>query len=391
MTTLADAVWAILVAAAELYADSPTGARVLDEHIARFGEPLRIAVVGPARSGKSTMVGALRAEPGPVTYLDDGPERDADALLYLSRDVAGPGLAALRRPDPIHTILVLSRADEVDGGRVDALTTARQLARRYRREAPVRAACQSVVAVSGLLGLAGSTLREPEYAALRALAARPRVELDEHLLSADRFTGAGLPVDLDRAVRAGLLARFGLPGVRLAVTLVRTGDASREVLAAELIRRSGLTELRESVARLFLDRCEVLKARAALQALGALVRAEPRPGARRLLMDLDRATANAHDFRELRLLAALRSGRTTLPPWLDHEARRLLGGAGTAIGDRLAASAEPSEAELWALGADALARWREQTENVAFSEDQRRAARLVVRSCEGLLTELASG
>jgi hypothetical protein len=42
------------------------------------------------------------------------------------------------------------------------------------------------------------------------------------------------------------------------------------------------------------------------------------------------------------------------------------------------------------MGTDALTRWREQMENPAFTEDQRRAARLVVRTCEGLLADLSS-
>ncbi|HKT04665.1 MAG TPA: hypothetical protein VJT31_34545, partial [Rugosimonospora sp.] len=287
------------------------------------------------------------------------------------------------------TMLVLSRADEVGGGRIDALTSARQLARRLRREPQVRAVCQTVVALAGQLAVAGRTLREPECDALCALAGRPRDELAGYLLSADRFAGTGFPVPLDPQVRVDLLARFGLAGVRLASTLLRTGAAMPSSLAGELVRRSGLDELRECMNELFLDRREVLKARSALLALGTVVREDPRPGARRLLMDLDRALANAHDFQELRLLAALRTGHTALPPGLDAEARRLLGAAGTGVSARLGLAHEPTEQELWSLGADALARWREQTENPALREDQRRAARIVVRSCEGLLTELA--
>ena len=80
--------------------------------------------------------------------------------------------------------------------------------------------------------------------------------------------------------------------------------------------------------------------------------------------------AGAHDFRELRLLAALRSGLVSLPPSLAVDARRLAGAHGTSAAAR-----------------DALRRWRPAVEDVALTAAQRRAAAVVVRTCEGLLAE----
>lgn len=404
-----DAVWGILTDALDLYRHSPRATAWLQGQLDRFDEPLRVAVVGPAGSGKTTLTNALEPTRAlrHLTLVDPPPADDpgaveqvrqeADAILYVTPHVPEPDLDALRAgPDgevagagPVDTILVLSRADEIGGGRIDALGTARLLARRYGQRLAVQRLCQTVVALSGLVAHAGRTLRDAEYAALAGLAARPRAELDEHLLSVDRFTHPRFPVPLDVEVRAGLLDRFGLFGVRLAITLVRTGATAPAALSTQLVQRSGLPDLRESVSQLFVERRHLLRARSALVALESVVRREPHPGARRLAVDLERALACAHDLRELRLLGALRSGRIRLPAELDEEARRLIGASGTAVGARLDLAGDATGAEAWAVAADAVRRWRDEAEQPRYRQDQRRAALTVVRSCEGVLTDLA--
>jgi hypothetical protein len=322
--------------------------------------------------------------------------RDADAVLYLTRDGRGTDLrflaatqdGAVARAAPVNVLLVLSRADEVGGGRIDALLAARQLARRHHRDHHIGSLCIGVVALGGLVALAGRVLSEPDFAALSTLAAAPRTELESHLLSTDRFTGAEFPVPVDVAARRALLDRLGIFGVRLATTLIRTGTNTRAGLAAELVRRSGLTELREVVGRCFMDRGDALKARSALAALESVLRAEPRPGSEKLLADLEHTLAGAHDFRELRLLAALQGQRIKFGGDLDAEARRLVGENGTGAAARLGVDHRVTAAGLWELCTEALRRWQEQVEEPLLSLEQRRAARIVVRSCEGILHTL---
>ncbi|GAA4680731.1 hypothetical protein [Phytohabitans rumicis] len=322
--------------------------------------------------------------------------RDADAILYLTRDGRGTDLRFLEvaqdgtvaRAAPVNVILVLSRADEIGGGRIDALLAAKQLARKHHRDHQVGGLCLGVVALGGLVALAGRVLTDAEFAALSTLAGAPRAELDSHLLSTDRFAGADFPAPVDVATRRALLDRLGIFGVRLATTLIRTGTDTRAALAAELVRRSGLTDLREAVSRCFVDRAGALKARSALATLEAVLRAEPRPGADKLLADLEHVLANAHDFRELRLLGALQGHRIRLDKPLEAEARRLIGENGTGTAARLGVDQRATATELWELSSDALYRWQEQTEDPLLSLEQRRAAGVVVRSCEGILHAL---
>jgi hypothetical protein len=361
-----------------------------------------IVVDWPTRTLRHTIlidtpaVGASNAATPAGQSIMDRVAREADAVLYLARRAPGTELNALRlapetpvsRFAPVNTILVLSRADEVGGGRVDALLAAKQIARRHRRDVRMRALCQNVIAVAGLMAEAGRTMREPQYAALAPLAAIERSQLDELLLSTDRFLGASDTV-ATLAVRQDLLNRLGIVGVRLATTLIRQGCGDLGALASQLMRRSGLAELRESIRQLFVERRGLLKARSALLALEFVLGAEPRPGSDRLAAELERTVAGAHEFRELRLMAALRSGRTRLPSALETEAQRLIGMEGTDVSTRLAADEQATGAQLWTLGTQALDRWLEHAENPLFSHAQQGAARTVVRSCEGMLAELA--
>lgn len=481
---LDEAVWGLLHQALELYRDDPRATGHLRHQLARLEQPLRVALAGPWRAGKSTLLNAMMGEEvapvvgadgsGVFTWYEDGPQprataysanhppqelamvksatgmrvdlvgwragelrdivvrwptralrqvtlldtpaitgpaehgrspvmdrvlRDADAVLYLTRDGRGTDLrvlesgrdSAVGQAAPINTIMVLARSDETGGGKIDALLTARQLARRQQRDPRVNALSVTVVACSGLIGLAGRVLSESDFAALAQLATVPRPQLEGYLLSADRFLRSELPVPLDAEVRAGLLDRLGLFGVRLATTLVRTGCDSRAALSGELIRRSGLAELRESVNRFFVDRRDTLKSRSALAAVEALLRAEPGRGTAELLANVEQILAGAHEFRELRLLAALRDTRLGFDAEVAAEARRLVGGDGVGLAARLGVEHDAGVRRLWEAAAEAQWRWRDRAEDPLLRLAQRRGAQVVVRSCEGMLAELAEG
>ncbi|SBV28180.1 Dynamin family protein [Micromonospora krabiensis] len=481
---LDEAVWSLLHQALQLYRDDPRASGHLRRQLARLEQPLRIAVAGPWRAGKSTLLNALMGEEvAPVagadgsavfTWYEDGPQprataygashppqelamvrsatgmrvdlvgwragelsdivvrwptralrqvtlidtpavgapdeqgrspvmdrvlREADAVLYLTRDGRGTDLrvlesareSAVGQAAPVNVIMVRSRVDETGGGKIDALLTARQLARRQHRDPRANALCVGVVSCSGLIGLAGRVLSESDFAALAQLAVVPRAELEAYLLSADRFLRGELPVPVDAEVRAGLLDRLGLFGVRLATTLVRTGNGSRAVLSAELIRRSGLAELRETVSRFFVDRRDTLKSRSALAAVEDLLRAEPGPGTAELLAAVEQILAGAHEFQELRLLAALRDTRLGFDAELAAEARRLVGGDGVGLATRLGVEHDAGVQRLWQVAAEAQWRWRDRAEDPLLRLAQRRGAQVVVRSCEGMLAELAEG
>jgi hypothetical protein len=334
-----------------------------------------------------------------TAFLTPGEDQvtPADAVLYLMRHLHASDINFLEafhdeefsQATPVNAVAVLSRADEVGVGRIDSMASAQRIAARYRLDPKVRRLAQTVVPVAGLLAQSGATLREAEYKALDAIASAPRDDAEALFLSADRFVQAETHIPLTSMEREHLLDRFGLFGVRLAVALIRQGAASTATaLSTELVRRSGLVELRDVLLSQFAQRRDVLKARSALLALESVLQEFPTASREALSSELERITAAAHEFAEIRLLNALRAGGIKIKPAEASEMERLLGAEGGSIHTRLGLTPEADVSEVRRALSNAIGRWQRRAESPMSSREVADAARVVIRSCEGLLVTL---
>jgi hypothetical protein len=324
----------------------------------------------------------------------DDEETPADAVLYLMKHLHTNDLEFLRafqdvevsRPNPINAIGILSRADEIGVGRIDSMASARRIAERLATDVNVRRVVQTVVPVAGLLAETAATLTEAEVARLRRIGDRTPREVEDLLLSADRFLTIMPELGLTELERAELLRRFGLFGIRLASTLLRRGMATTATeLARELAERSGMRELRDTLRSLFLDRRDVLKSRSALLALDSLARAHPVSESSALLAEVEEIVASAHPFNELRVLSAVRAGWVAGKAEVIAELERLVGGSGASNATRLQLPPDADEGAVRAAAADALARWQRRAESPMTDHHLAVASRVVIRSCEGIL------
>ncbi|WP_433600059.1 dynamin family protein [Nocardia sp. CA-135953] len=323
----------------------------------------------------------------------------ADAVVYLLRrlddadvrflEQVGVGTAGAQDiSGPLGVIGVVSRADEIGAGRIDALHSARDVAARFAGELERMGLCQAVIPVAGLLAFAAATLRQQEFTAFEALARVPVDELSAALLSADRFARPDIPLPVPPELRAQLAARFGLFGIRTAVTLIRLGVRDSATLAAELTNRSGVDELRSVLDVQFGQRADQLKAHSALTALARVLNAYPGTPADQLLPRVRTLLADVHGFAELRLLGRLRTDELALPAPDLAELHRLIGGSGVAPHLRLGLpfGADPAVQRAEAMAA--VRKWRARARHPLADQFTTTACLTAARSAEGTLSLL---
>lgn len=348
--------------------------------------------------GIASVSGSTSARSIEFLTPSDAPS-EADAIVYLLRHLHAADLTFLEafrdagagRSGTVNALAVLSRADEIGAGRIDALMSARTVAERYRREGSLRALALGVQPVAGLLAQSARTLREAEFAAFAELARLDRDARDRLLVSVDRFVRPSEEIGISSELRRSLLERYGLFGIRLACVLVRGGVRDSTALSAELARHSGLEPLLRSLADQFQSRGEVLKARTALLGVEGLLRERPRPGTERLTAQLERISASSHGFAELRLLSEARTVGLGLPRERAEEAERLVGGAGPGAAARLGLPENAAAEDIEGAAVAALRRWRTLAENPLTARAVAEVCRVVARSCEGVIAEVRSG
>ncbi len=480
---------ALLAAARRLYEDDPAAVAVLDQLSARLEEPLRLAVAGIVKAGKSTLLNAVLGEqiaptdtgectrvvtwyryadtpaitlhprqgkprrlpvarsngklvldlgglaPEDVERIDIAwPSRilrslilvDTPGIASLSQDLSAKSAAFLTPEDApssadaiiyllrhlhpadvkfleafrdtaagasrtVNAVAVLSRADEIGSGRIDSLLSARKVAARYEAQGSLSSLALGVLPVAGLLAEGARTLREDEFAAFQALAQLERADRERLLVSADRFVRAEGLASPDETTRRRLLTRFGIFGVRLAISMIRAGAADSAELTERLVEYSGLNELSEFVRLHFGARTDALKVRAVLDGLDQLLRERPHEDATRILGGIERIQATAHSLRELSLLSQARVAGLPLPADSAGAAVRIAGGDGIGAAARLGLPADAGPQLMRESVGRELDRWRALSHSPLTERAGVEVCRVVIRSLEAVASDLGAG
>jgi len=341
----------------------------------------------PGMASVSTEVGERTVE----FVAPEGGVTVADAFVYLLRSLHAHDVEFLRTlgdrsggETSIGSIAVLSRADELGAGRLNAMAVANKAVDRLRDDPTLEAACETVVPVAGLLALAGQSLRQSEFTNLKKVAALPPDRLAALMVSTDRFISAeadDLPSPRDRT---DLVHRLGMFGIRLALAVIQMGVTDATTLADELVRHSGLDELKRVIDVHCRRRHPQLKAHAVLLGLQQLFADHPVPEAVQLAEAIDELLADPHPFQEMKLLGRVSSTRITLRSDDRAEMERLLGGSGTTAAERLGV-----EDDLRQHALAALWKWRDYAANPLLDPDTAEACRVTARTCEWIVADLS--
>jgi hypothetical protein len=153
-------------------------------------------------------------------------------------------------------------------------------------------------------------------------------------------------------------------------------------MAERLLAASGLPALRTEIADRFTHRRDLLKAR---HSLFVAQRVAVSLGDTALIAEVERILDGAHEFAELRVLNALRRGAITLDEGRHASARRLLGEEGMLGTQRAGVSGDSDPDAVVASLTGQLAMWQSQAEHPLATPDTAAAARVLTRTCEGLI------
>lgn len=321
----------------------------------------------------------------------------ADAVVYLLRSLHEADIEYMRAMQErtrhgnasMGAVAVLSRADELGSSRLTAMFTINQAVERLRNHPDLQGTCETIVPVAGLMGTGAMTLRQADFVFLRDLAARSAQETEALLMSAERFIAARDEWLPSERVRLDVVDRFGLYGVRIAVAVIRGGIDNADDLAAELLRRSGLEELRRVIDVHFTQRQDELKAHAVVLALHRLVRQHPVVGGESIVLAAEEHMARSHTFTEMQLLGRIASGKLDLSEEQLSELERLVGGRGATPAMRLGFDdEEPGRQKLLDSAITHLSRWRTLRNNPLLDRETFRACAIAERSCEALIVPL---
>jgi hypothetical protein len=309
---------------------------------------------------------------------DEGNTTEADAVLYLMRHVHQRDVAFLESfmdrtitlGTPLNAIGLLSRADEIGAGRLDAMVSAARIAGRYRQEPQLRQLVAHVLPTAALLAETAATAREDEVALLRRLALEVADDRERELATVDRIR-ASATTSLSEGEREHLLARFGLFGLRVGVEQFAVdANTPTSKLVDHLYALSGIGEVRRRIDAEFVPQAAVLKARTSLTSLHRigheLLPAHHALG-ERLLAEVERVETSALEFTRLRALHLVSSGLAGVGPADAEQVRQLV--------------MSPAEVDRGSALAG-IDRWRTKMESTLMSAPAAELGQLLVRLYE---------
>ncbi len=369
---------------------APAISRMVDELVVRWPSSRLKNFTFVDTPGYDSLAPEVGDRSARVLVPQDGRTR-IDAMLFLMRHAHtrdADFLEAFRDSQasgsPVNALAVLSHADTVGAGRLDAMESALRIARRYANDQRIRSFVSSVLPACGLLAETSVTLTQSEHAAMKTVANEPQERLQRMLLSADGFC-EDADARLTRELREQLMSRLGMFGVRRAVSMLAAGEAdTAAALAGQLRSASNVQELESLLERCFGARSQRLIARSVLNELRSIAAITSAGVAIRDLVE--EAEAAMHELAEVDLLERALLGEAGFGPKDLAEIERLTQESDPRI--RLGVSGMTNLEDALGEAVRAIERWRLRGADPMLSESAKVACHVAARSYEGIYAEL---
>jgi hypothetical protein len=331
---------------------------------------------------------------------------DADAVLYLFSQGLGKGdtetVAAFQgalsgNTTPINAIGVLTKVDiyATDPKIEDPLAAGQQVATRLCQKPEVNNLFYTIYPICGLLAQGVQTLSDRHWQILTQLAQLPEPRFARLSRYVPKFL-AEYPIEdvpVSQADRTEIYQQLGLYGITQAYQLLASGIDSQEQLKSELLKKTGIIELRQLIISHFGHRAFLIKLSKVLQDIAvAYFQHRARLPKESLVIfeavtsKFDALQAKEHVFQELNILRSYYEGKLDFDAAEQRQLLEVTGEYGTICSDRLGLSKQTSIEEMLTVAQTRMHYWNQRANDYLGSDRNTiAAAKILTRSYEQIL------
>lgn len=348
----------------------------------------------------------LQLHGGELTNITQQEAANADAVLYLFSQGLSEGDAETVRAfqgslagnaTPINAIGVLTKVDiyATDPNISDPMAAGRLIASRLCQNAQVSRLFYTIYPICGLLAEGAQTLTDEHFEILSVLSKLPEKRFVRLSRYVPKFLAEYEPEDipLSQEQRALLHGQLGLYGIIQAYYLLNSGIEDREQLIAELIKKTGIPELRQLILSHFDHRAFSIKLAKVLQDISAAYfqQRQHLQGEFRLILEtitgqFDSLQAQAHCLRELEVLRSYYDRQLNFDEREQQQLLEVTGEFGTLCGDRLGLGERATVDEMLTVSEERMRYWNQRANDTLGSDRSTiAAAKVLARSYERIL------
>lgn len=328
---------------------------------------------------------------------------NADAVLYLFSQGLGKGDAeTVQRfqgplagnATPINAIGVLTKVDiyATDPSVSHPIAAGQRIASRLSQNPQVSRLFYTIYPICGLLAEGVQTLTDKHFATLSQLAKLPEKRFARLSRYVPKFLAPYEPEDIpvSQEQRDELNQQLGLYGIIQAYHLLNSGVENREQLIAELIKKTGIPELRQLILSHFGHRAFLIKLGKVLQDISVNyfqqrlhLKGESREILEAVTSKFDALQAKEHAFQELEVLRSYYDRKLDFD---DQEQKQLLevtGEYGTSCGERLGLGERATVEEMLSVAEERMHYWNQRANDFLGSDRATIAAAKVIERSYG--------